>query len=94
MNTVDLALNFASTVNLVALILLLRSIIKDRNVLKGFSVSGSFLTFVAILGFQIGFYLMGNYISFGIGLINLAFWLTTFIFSLRNLLREKQRSKH
>ena len=93
MNTVDLALNFASTVNLVALILLLRSIIKDRNVLKGLSVSGSFLTSVAIFGFQIGFYLMENYISFGMGIINFAFWLTVFVFSLRNSLREKQGLK-
>jgi hypothetical protein len=85
-----MAMNFASAVNLVALLLLIRAIMKDRNVLKGFSVSGTFLTFVAIFGFQIGFYLMGNHISFGIGIINLIFWLMAFIFSWKNSLREKQ----
>lgn len=83
-------MNFANAVNLLAVLLLMRAIIKDRNILKGYSVSGTFLTFVAILGFEIGFYLMGNYISFGLGIINLTFWLMAFIFSFRNLLRQRK----
>ena len=35
-------------VNVVAVILLARTAIKDRNVLKGFSCSGSILTFMAM----------------------------------------------
>ena len=85
-----MAMNFANAVNLLAVLLLMRAIIKDRNILKGYSVSGTFLTFVAILGFEIGFYLMGNYISFGLGIINLTFWLMAFIFSFRNLLRQRK----
>ena len=90
MNGADMAMNFANVVNLVAVLLLMRAIIKNRNLLKGYSVSGTFLTFIAILGFEIGFYLMGNYISFGLGIINLAFWFMAFVFSLRNLMRERR----
>ncbi len=90
MNNVDMAMNFANVVNLIAVLLLMRSIIKDRNKLKGYSVSGTFLTFMAILGFEIGFYYMENYISFGLGIINLAFWFMAFVFSLRNLIRERR----
>ena len=86
MSTADMAMNFANIVNLLAVLLLMRAIIKDRNVLKGFSVSGTFLTFIAIFGFEIGFYLMGNYISFGLGIVSLTFWLLAFIFSFRNLM--------
>ena len=78
MSAVDVAMNFANVVNLVAVLLLMRAIIKDRNVLKGFSVSGTFLTFVAILGFEVGFYFMGNVFSMGLGIVSLIFW---FLFS-------------
>ena len=83
-------MNFANVVNLVAVLLLMRAIIKDRNVLKGFSVSGTFLTFVAILGFEVGFYFMGNAFSFGLGIVSLIFWFLVFVFSFRNVMREKR----
>ena len=85
MNAVDAAMNFANVVNLIAVFLLMRAIIKDKNILKGYSVSGTFLTFIAVLGFEIGFFLMRNMISFAEGLANLAFWFMAFVFSLRNL---------
>ena len=90
MNSVDMAMNLANVVNLIAVLLLMRAIIKNRNILKGYSVSGTFLTFVAILGFELGFYLMGNSISFGLGLFNLFFWFMAFVFSIRNLMRERR----
>ena len=90
MSTADMAMNFANIVNLLAVLLLMRAIIKDRNVLKGFSVSGTFLTFIAIFGFEIGFYLMGNYISFGLGIVGLTFWFLAFVFSFRNLMRDRK----
>jgi hypothetical protein len=88
MNDVDMVMNFANIINLIAVLLLMRAIIKDRNKLKGYSVSGTFLTFIAIFGFEIGFYLMENFFSFGLGLINLIFWFMAFIFSFRNYLQK------
>lgn len=90
MSVADMAMNFANAVNLLAVLLLMRAIIKDRNVLKGYSVSGTFLTFIAIFGFEIGFYLMHNYVSFGLGIVNLTFWFLAFVFSFKNLMRERK----
>jgi hypothetical protein len=90
METVNMVMNLGNVVNLIAVLLLMQAIIKNRNVLKGYSVSGTFLTFVAVLFFEIGFYLMENYTGFGLGIINLAFWFMTFVFSLRNLIRERK----
>jgi hypothetical protein len=92
MNNVDVAMNIANVVNLIAVLLLMRAVIKDRNKLKGYSVSGTFLTFVAILGFEIGFYLMGNYFSFGLGMVNLVFWFMAFVFNFRNFINKRKRS--
>ena len=85
MNEIDIAMNFGNVINLFAVLFLTKSIIKDRNYLKGFSVSGSLLTIIAISGFEVGFFLMGNFISFTLGLFTLIFWIMTFIFTLRNI---------
>lgn len=92
MNAVDTALNFANIVNLFAVWLLIRAAVKDRNVLKGFSVSGSFLAFLALLGFETAFLLLGNYVSFILGFAPLTFWFIVFVFTLRKLMRTRNRS--
>ena len=90
MDSVSIVLDFASIINLVAVLLLMRAIIKDRKVLKGISVSGSFLTFVAIFGFEIVYVLLENPISFALGLVNLVFWLIAFIFTFRKWIYEQK----
>jgi hypothetical protein len=87
MSSVDLAMNFASVFNFLGLILLLRTVIKNRDVLRGFSAGGCFLTFVAICGFQIAYFLMGNMISFVLGLAAAVFWCVAFIYSLRQTMK-------
>jgi hypothetical protein len=87
MNSVDLAMNIASIANFLGLILLLRTVIKNRNVLRGFSAGGCFLTFLAICGFQIAYFLMDNLISFMLGLTAAVFWFVAFIYSLRQKMR-------
>ena len=87
MNSVDLAMNFASVVNFLGLILLLRTVVKNRNVLRGFSAGGCFLTFLAICGFQVAYFLMDNMISFILGLTAAVFWFVAFIYSLRQTMR-------
>ena len=86
MDSVSIVLDFANVVNLLAVILLMRAIIVDRKVLKGFSVSGSFLTFVAILSFEVAYFLLGNFISVALGVVSLVFWFMAFIFTLRKKL--------
>jgi hypothetical protein len=90
MNIATTALQFANFVNLIAVLFLLRAIIKDRKVLRGFSVSGSFLTFVAIFSFEVAYFYMGDLISVGLGLVSLVFWLLAFIFTLRKFVYERK----
>ena len=93
MDTANLALSVASVINFIALLLMLRAVIKNRNVLRGYSVAGSFLTFVSIVGFQIAYYLLDNVIGFILGWATVAFWFTAFVYSLRQRLRETEKDK-
>ena len=90
MDSVNIVLDFANTVNLIAVLLLMRAIIRDRKVLKGLSVSGSFLTFVAIFGFEIVYFLLGNPLSVALGLVNLVFWFLAFALTFRKWIHEKR----
>ena len=89
----NLALDLASIINFLALLLMLRAVIKNRNALHGYSIIGSFLTFVSILGFEIAYYLMGNIIGFALGWATVAFWFIAFVYSLRQRLKGKQKQK-
>jgi hypothetical protein len=90
MNSVDIVLNFASIINLIAILLLMRAIIRDRKVLRGLSISGSFLTFVAISSFEVAYFLLGNLFSVGLGLVSVVFWFLAFVFTLRKWIYERK----
>jgi hypothetical protein len=89
----NLALSIASVINFVALLLMLRAVLKNRKVLRGYSITGSFLTFVSIVGFEVAYYLLGNIIGFALGWVTVAFWFIAFIYSLRPRVREIQEEK-
>ena len=72
---------------------MLRAVIKSRNALHGYSITGSFLTFVSIVGFEIAYYLMGNIIGFALGWATVAFWVIAFVYSLRQRLKGNQKQK-
>ncbi len=79
----NLLLDVASIVNFIALLWMLRAVIKNRNYLRGFSVVGSFLTFVSIVGFELAYHLLGNVIGFVIGWGTVAFWFIAFVYTLK-----------
>ena len=89
----NLALDLASIINFLALLLMLRAVIKSRNALHGYSIIGSFLTFVSIVGFEIAYYLLGNVVGFALGLATVAFWFIAFVYSLRQRLNGTQKQK-
>ena len=92
-NLANLALDFASIINFIALILMLRAVIKNRKVLRGFSIAGSFLTFVSIVGFEVAYYLLGNIIGFALGWATVVFWFIVFVYSLRQKLKGTEKEK-
>jgi uncharacterized membrane protein len=87
------ALTIASILNFIALLLLLHAVIKNRNELRGYSIVGSFLTFVSLVGFEVAYYLLGNFVSFGLGTATVAFWFIAFIYSLRQRLKGTEAEK-
>ena len=89
----NIVLSIASVVNFVALLLMLRAVIKNRKVLRGYSILGSFLTFVSIVGFEIAYYLLGNIVGFALGWATVAFWLIAFLYSLRQRLKGTEEQK-
>ncbi len=74
----NLVLDVASIINFTALLLMLRAVIKNRKVLRGYSIVGSFLTFVSIVGFEIAYYLLGNIVGFALGMGNSCFLVHSF----------------
>jgi Ca2+/Na+ antiporter len=84
------ALDFANIINFMAVLFLMRAIIKDRKVLRGFSVSGAFLTFVAVLSFETAYFFIGNLVSLALGLVSLVFWLLAFVFTFRKVIYERK----
>ena len=93
MNAANLALSFASIINFTALMLMLRAVIKNRKVLRGYSIIGSFLTFVSIVGFEVAYYLLGNIIGFALGWATVAFWFLAFVYSFRQKLEGTEKEK-
>ena len=89
----NLLLDVASAINFIALLWMLRAIIKNRNVLRGFSIVGSFLTFVSIVGFELAYHLLGNTIGFALGWFTVAFWFIAFLYSLRQKLKDNKERK-
>jgi hypothetical protein len=93
MDAANLALSFASIINFIALLLMLRAVIKNRKVLRGYSIIGSFLTFVSIVGFEIAYYMLGNVIGFALGWATVAFWFIVFIYTFRQKLKGSDKEK-
>jgi O-antigen/teichoic acid export membrane protein len=89
----NLALDLASLINFIALLWMLRAVIKNRKVLRGYSIVGSFLTFVSILGFEIAYYLLGNVVGFALGWATVAFWFIAFVYSFRQRLKDNKKPK-
>ncbi|MGA2385200.1 MAG: hypothetical protein ABSG33_01550 [Candidatus Bathyarchaeia archaeon] len=93
MNTANLVLSIASVINFTALLLMLRAVIRNRNALRGYSITGSFLTFVSLVGFQIAYYILGNIVGFILGWVSVGFWFIAFAYTLRQRLRGTEQQK-
>jgi hypothetical protein len=89
----NLLLDIACIINFVALLWMLRAIIKNRNALRGYSVFGSFLTFVSLVFFEFAYHLVGNVIGFAFGWATVAFWFIAFIYTLKQKMQDRKEQK-
>jgi hypothetical protein len=53
---------------------LINEVYRNRDVLKGYSLSGSTLTFMGVLTFMIAFTIMRDYISVMLSTIPMSYW--------------------
>jgi len=71
-------------------LLMLRAVIKNRKVLRGYSIVGSFLTFTSIVGFEVAYLLLGNVVGFALGWATVAFWFIAFLYTLKQRLKKPE----
>jgi len=86
MTDINLMMNIGNIIVFLGTLLLIKDVLKNRNALKGYSILGSLLTFIAISLFQVGFFMMGVW-TWTIGTVTAFYWLIAFIFSFREKFR-------
>jgi hypothetical protein len=89
----NLLLDVASIINFIALLWMLRAVIKNRNALSGYSITGSFLTFISLVFFELAYHLVGNILGFTLGWATVTFWFIAFVYTLKQKLKQKNHKK-
>lgn len=82
--------DLANIILLVGTILLIKDVVKNRNVLRGYSLLGSSLTFTGVLLFETGFFLLGFYVSMLLGLVTLLYWFLVVLYLLLNRFKARK----
>jgi hypothetical protein len=70
---------------------LLKTLIQDRNQLKGYSPIGTTLTFFGIVLFSIAFFVDGVYISNFLNLSTMIFWGVASFYSIRGFWEKRRK---
>lgn len=91
--TANSLLDIACIINFIALLWMLRAIIRNRNALRGYSVVGSFLTFISLVLFEFAYHLVGNVIGFTVGWATVAFWFIAFVYTLKQKLETRKNEQ-
>jgi hypothetical protein len=86
MTDFNLIMNIGNIIAFLGTCLLIKDVLKNRNALKGYSIIGSLLTFIAVSLFQAGFFMMGVW-TWTIGMVTAFYWLVAFLFSFREKFR-------
>jgi len=62
---------------------LIYGVVKNKKLLHGYSLRGSFLTFLSLLLFFFTFYIMGEYLSVLFGGVTILYWGFVVAFKLK-----------
>jgi len=74
-------------------LLMIRKIIKNRNILKGYDFIGSLLTFLAVTFFTYGFYQLYDILSVLFAFVTLCFWGLATVFTFANLVMKDETER-
>ena len=92
MNTADL-FNLGNLFLLIASFPLLKTLIQDRNQLRGYNPIGTVLTFLGLIAMNTAFFLSGIYLSNLLGATTLAFWGIASYYSISGWISHKENVK-
>ena len=80
---IELILNLANVFVLIGTLFNVKDVLRNKDILKGYSIVGSLLTFISLMLFGIAFYLM-NMWSWMIEVVTCIYWLIAFLYSFKN----------
>jgi len=71
----------ANIICLFGTLLQIYQVIKNKNMLKGYSFTGSLLTFISVFMFDVGFWMLEQYLSTAIGAVTVIYWMLVTIYT-------------
>ena len=85
MTMIDLAtwLILGNFVTALGTILLIKTVIQRKELLYGYNLKGSALTFIALLLFLVGFFSAAQYVSAGFMLVTATYWGFVTVFKIK-----------
>jgi len=89
----NLVLDLASAINFVALLLMLRAVVKNRKVLRGYSIVGFFLNLCLDRWLRSSLLPFGQHYWFRVGLGYGRVLFIAFVYSLRQRFKEGKEQK-
>jgi len=84
---IDIIFLIANIICAIGTILQIKDVVKNRSILKGYSLIGSILTFLAVTLFQIGFFLYQQILSVVFGSITAIYWFLVTLYVILIKLR-------
>ena len=86
-------ITFSQFIFAIGTILLIRKVIKKRDILNGFDLLGAIITWIAMTFVLVQFVEWSDWIGLVAGIMQWAFWLAVIIFVGREKLRERKKRK-
>jgi len=86
-------ITFSAYIFAIGTILLIKAVWKNRNILKGFDLIGSFLTWLGMTFVLFQYIEWDDWLATCLTLITWLFWLLVTVFVAREKLRERKRNK-
>lgn len=84
---IDALFIVANFILLCGTLLLIGAVIKNRNILDGYSMIGAVLTVIPIGMFLVCYVLMENWFAFAFGLVTFGYWILVVVFKLWSVLK-------
>jgi hypothetical protein len=83
MTIMEISFLIGNIIMLVGTLLLIRTVIKNKQLLHGYDILGSFLTFIALICFNVGYIASNQYASLCFAFITVLYWLFVVIFKIK-----------